>query len=121
MYSRRKGVKSQFFCSAQAIILRTIAVWALARFVVTAGRIDKNKVKYSCIGVLKAALLCALRVVNEYKCLWNVRHVLIVICTLIKCSPLNIPCIRFALNQSIDGYQSLPRAALGRQPVSHSE
>jgi hypothetical protein len=69
-------MKSQLFCSAQAIILRAIAAWALARFVLTAGRIDKYKTKYSCIGVLPAALFCALRVVNEYKCLWNVRHVL---------------------------------------------
>jgi hypothetical protein len=64
-----KGREIPIFCSAQAIMLRAIAVWTLARFMLAAGRIDNYKVKYSCIGVLPAALLCALRVVNECKCL----------------------------------------------------
>jgi hypothetical protein len=50
-----------------------------------------------------------------------VRHDLIVPCsTLLKCSPLNTQCIRFALNQSIDGYRRLPRAAHVRLLVTRS-
>jgi hypothetical protein len=89
VYSRRRGVKSQLFCSAQAIILRTFAIWALARFMLTAGWIDNYNAKYSCIGAFHLALLCALRVVNEHKCLWNVRHDLIIPRNdLLKSSPL---------------------------------
>ena len=84
-----------------------------------AGWIDNFKVNYRCIWVLSAALLRALRVVSEHKCLWCVRHGLIIPCNdLLKRSPFNIQCIRFALNQSIDGYLPLPHAALDRQPVS---
>jgi len=34
-----------------------------------AGWVDDYQVHYECIGVLPAALLCALRVINEYECL----------------------------------------------------
>ena len=67
MYSRRRGVKSQLFRSAQAIILRAIAIWTLARLMLAAGWIDNCKVNYNCIRVLSAALIYALRVINEHK------------------------------------------------------
>jgi len=114
VYSRRRGVKSQLFCSTQAIILRAIAIRALARFVLAAGWVDSHTVNDECVGVLSAALLYALRVINELKCLFDLRHVLT-----IPCTP-NTQCIRFALNQSIDGYLPLPHAAHDRRPVSRS-
>ena len=43
-----------------------------------AGWIDNFKVNYRCIWVLSAALLRALRVVSEHKCLWCARHGLII-------------------------------------------
>jgi hypothetical protein len=84
MYSRRKGVESQIFCSAQAIILRATTIWALARFMLTAGWFDNYQLKYDCVGVLPAALIRALRVINEHKCLWCVRHNLIVPCNTLQ-------------------------------------
>ena len=60
-------MESQLLCHSQAIILRAITIWALARFVLAAGWFDNFNLKYSCIGVLPAALLCALRVINEHK------------------------------------------------------
>ena len=74
-----------------------------------AGWVDSHTVNDECVGVLSAALLCALRVINEHKCLLHLRHILT-----IPCTP-NTQCIRFALNQSIDGYLPLPRAARDRQ------
>jgi hypothetical protein len=71
-------MESQIFCHAQAIILRAITIWALARFMLAAGWIDNYQLKYECVGVLLAALIRALRVINEHKCLWYVRHNLIV-------------------------------------------
>jgi hypothetical protein len=62
-------MESQIFCHAQAIILRAITIWALARFMFAAGWIDNFQVNYDCIRVLSAALLCALRVIDEHKCL----------------------------------------------------
>jgi hypothetical protein len=44
-------------------------IWALARFMLAAGWVDDYQVHYECIGVLPAALLYALRVINECKCL----------------------------------------------------
>ena len=76
--------------------------------------LDNYQVNYECIGVLSAALLYTLRVISEHKCLGYLRHDLI-----IPCTP-NIPCIRSALNQSIDDYLPLPHAVLGRQPVARS-
>ena len=114
VYSRRRGMDSQIFCHPQAIMLRAIAIWALARFMLAAGWLDNYQVNYECIGVLSAALLYALRVINELKCLFDLRHVLT-----IPCTP-NTQCIRFALNQSIDGYLPLPHAAHDRRPVSRS-
>jgi hypothetical protein len=96
-----------------------ITIWTLAWFVLAAGWSDNYN--YNCIGVLSTALLCVLRVINEHECLWRMRHDLIGPCnTLLKCSPLNIPCIRFALNQSIDGYRRLLRAARGRRLAPRS-
>jgi hypothetical protein len=44
-------------------------IWTLARFMLAAGWVDDYQVHYNCIGVLPAALLYALRVINECKCL----------------------------------------------------
>jgi hypothetical protein len=55
--------------SRQTIALRAIAIWALARFMLAAGWIDNYQVNYECVGVLPAALLYALRIINECKCL----------------------------------------------------
>jgi hypothetical protein len=119
MYSRRRGMESQIFCHAQAIIFRAITIWALARFVLAAGWIDNCN--YSCIGVLPLALSRALWVIHERKCLWYVRHDQIIPCnTLLKSSPLNIQYIRFALNQCIYGYHRLLRAARGKQLAPRS-
>jgi hypothetical protein len=109
-------MESQIFCHAQAIILWAITIWALARFMLTAGWFDNFNLKYSCVGVLPLALSRTLRVINEHKCLWYMRHDLIVP----KCSPINTQYIRFALNQSIDGYLLLPRAARGRRLATRS-
>jgi hypothetical protein len=51
--------------SRQTIALRAITIWALARFMLTAGWIDNYQLNYECIRVLSAALLYALRVINE--------------------------------------------------------
>jgi hypothetical protein len=47
MYSRRKGMESQLLCHSQAIVFRAITIWALARFMLTAGRFDNFNLKYS--------------------------------------------------------------------------
>jgi hypothetical protein len=62
-------MESQIFCHAQAIILRAITIWALARFMFAAGWIDNFQVNYDCIGVFPAGLIRALRVISEHKCL----------------------------------------------------
>jgi hypothetical protein len=121
MYSWRRGMESQIFCHSQAIMFRALAIWTLARFVLAAGWFDNFNLKYSCIGVLPAALLCTLRVINEHKCFWCVRHDLIVPCnTLLKCSPSNIQYIRIVLNRCIDGYCRLLRVARDRRLAPRS-
>jgi hypothetical protein len=55
--------------SRQTIALKTITIWTLARFMLAAGWVNDYQVHYECIRVFSAALLYALRIINECKCL----------------------------------------------------
>ena len=94
----------------------------LARPMPTNGWVNCDALNYQRVGVLPLALSRAPWVISEHKRLWHVRHDLIVPCnTLFNACPFSTRYIRFALNQSTDGYLRLPRGARGRQPASRSE
>jgi hypothetical protein len=66
---RSMAIAANRASSSVPLALRASTCWGFARPMFTNGRVNCVDLKYQRVGVLPAALLYALRVINECKCL----------------------------------------------------